>query len=76
MTMEVEPAALTGTSDESVTLNVSDAVPAVVGVPDQRWGERIGAVVVPTDSGLVDTEELRDWVRARLRSSKTPEWRC
>ncbi|WFR72605.1 class I adenylate-forming enzyme family protein [Prescottella defluvii] len=45
---------------------------AVVGLPDEEWGEQIAAVVVPTDGDGPDPDELREWVRARLRSSKTP----
>jgi acyl-coenzyme A synthetase/AMP-(fatty) acid ligase len=46
---------------------------AVVGVPDEEWGQRLAAAVVlraGTDAG---EDELRDWVRERLRSSKTPD---
>jgi len=44
---------------------------AVIGLPDVHWGERIVAVVV----GRADAqpEELRQFVRERLRSTKTPE---
>ncbi|MFD7205512.1 class I adenylate-forming enzyme family protein [Streptomyces sp. NPDC059893] len=50
---------------------VLDAV--VVGVPDEEWGQRIEAVVVPRAGGEVDTEELRALIRATLRGSKTPD---
>jgi len=46
---------------------------AVVGVPDEQWGEAVAAVVVPHPGAAVGTEELREWVRTRLRSSRTPE---
>jgi acyl-CoA synthetase (AMP-forming)/AMP-acid ligase II len=46
---------------------------AVVGLPDERWGQSIAAAVVPRAGHAVDAEELRDWVRSRLRGSKTPE---
>jgi acyl-CoA synthetase (AMP-forming)/AMP-acid ligase II len=45
---------------------------AVVGMPDPEWGERIVAAVV-AEPGMTDAEELRAWVRARLRSSRTPD---
>jgi acyl-CoA synthetase (AMP-forming)/AMP-acid ligase II len=46
---------------------------AVIGVPDDEWGQRIAAVVVRVDGAQADADELREWVRARLRSSKTPD---
>ncbi len=46
---------------------------AVVGVPDVEWGEKVVAAVVPAPGVDIDEEELRDFVRARLRSTKTPE---
>jgi len=52
-------------------------VAAVVGVPDEEWGERVVAAVVLVDGATVGSEvtedELRDFVRVRLRSTKTPE---
>jgi acyl-CoA synthetase (AMP-forming)/AMP-acid ligase II len=51
--------------------SVTDA--AVVGLPDERWGQTIAAVVVLEPGQDVKAEDLRDWCRAHLRSSKTPE---
>jgi acyl-CoA synthetase (AMP-forming)/AMP-acid ligase II len=45
----------------------------VVGLPDDEWGERIAAVVVPSPGTTPRAEDLREWVRARLRSSRTPD---
>ncbi|RAY17001.1 long-chain fatty acid--CoA ligase [Actinomadura craniellae] len=45
----------------------------VAGVPDLEWGQRIGAFVIVRPGAEVDAEELRTWVRERLRGSKTPE---
>jgi acyl-CoA synthetase (AMP-forming)/AMP-acid ligase II len=46
---------------------------AVVGIPDTDWGERVVAAVVLVDDASVDEDELRDFVRARLRSTRTPD---
>jgi len=49
---------------------VADA--AVVGVPDTEWGEKVVAAVVLTEGATATEAELKEWVRANLRSSKTP----
>jgi acyl-CoA synthetase (AMP-forming)/AMP-acid ligase II len=46
---------------------------AVVGIPDVEWGERVVAAVVPRAGASVTEDELRDFVRERLRSTRTPE---
>ena len=45
---------------------------AVVGAPDDQWGERVAAFVV-TKGDAPTADELSAWVKARLRSTKTPE---
>ncbi|HUI62460.1 MAG TPA: class I adenylate-forming enzyme family protein [Steroidobacteraceae bacterium] len=47
---------------------------AVIGLPDTEWGERIVAVVVSraTDRTDAQVDALRQFVRERLRSTKTP----
>lgn len=46
---------------------------AVVGIPDVEWGERVVAAVVAKPGAEVTEDELRDYVRTRLRSTRTPE---
>jgi acyl-CoA synthetase (AMP-forming)/AMP-acid ligase II len=50
---------------------VAEAV--VVGIPDDEWGQRIVAFVVPVAQESPDATELQAWVRNRLRSSRTPD---
>ena len=45
----------------------------VVGLPDREWGEKVVAVVVAAPGMEPAEKELQDWVRDRLRSSKTPQ---
>ncbi|MET7896548.1 class I adenylate-forming enzyme family protein [Streptomyces mirabilis] len=49
---------------------VTDA--AVYGAPDEEWGEVVVAAVVLRQGSRIGAEELRDWVAARLRSSRVP----
>ena len=45
---------------------------AVVGIPDAEWGEAVAAAVVVAPDQAVSESELQQWVRERLRSTKTP----
>ena len=45
----------------------------IAGVPDVEWGQRIGAFVVLRPGAETGRDDLRGWVRERLRSSKTPD---
>lgn len=46
---------------------------AVVGVPDDEWGQRIAVAVVLRDGAELDADALREFARQSLRSSKTPD---
>jgi acyl-CoA synthetase (AMP-forming)/AMP-acid ligase II len=49
---------------------VADAV--VVGVPDDRWGERVVAVVQPAPGETPSLEDLQDFCRDRIAGYKLP----
>ncbi|MBI1238548.1 MAG: AMP-binding protein [Alphaproteobacteria bacterium] len=51
--------------------DVEDAL--VVGVPDERWGQAVTAVVELRKGAAFDENELRAHVRARLAGYKTPK---
>jgi long-chain acyl-CoA synthetase len=46
---------------------------AVVGLPDEQWGESVNAAVVCKAGKSASVSELQQWVKDRLRSSRTPE---
>ena len=46
---------------------------AALGIPDNQWGERVVAAVTLKPGAHVDEDELRGYVKAKLRSVKTPD---
>jgi fatty-acyl-CoA synthase len=48
---------------------VNDA--AVIGLPDDEWGERIIAVIISEEHPAIP--DLKEYVRSRLRSTRVPE---
>jgi 3-oxocholest-4-en-26-oate---CoA ligase len=51
---------------------VDDAV--VVGVPDERYGEQIAAVVEPARDAHIDTDQLTEHVKSLLAGFKVPRY--
>jgi fatty-acyl-CoA synthase len=59
--------------EDALFAHPSVAEAAVVGVPDQRWGEVVAAYVRPVPGQRAPApEELRAWCRERLAPYKTP----
>jgi fatty-acyl-CoA synthase len=47
---------------------------ALIGVPDEKWGETPLAIVIPTDpQGPPTAEELTEWCTSRLARCKRPK---
>jgi long-chain acyl-CoA synthetase len=62
-------------AEVEAALNSHDAVreSAVIGVPDEAWGQSVTAIVVTHDGIEVTTEELIDHVRDKIASYKKPK---
>jgi acyl-CoA synthetase (AMP-forming)/AMP-acid ligase II len=59
---------------ESALLEVDGVLEAaVVGIPDTEWGEKVVAAIVVAEGADVSEDALKEHVRAKLRSTKTPE---
>jgi long-chain acyl-CoA synthetase len=46
---------------------------AVIGVPDERWGERVHAVIVPRPGALIDADEVMQHCRGLIAGYKCPK---
>ncbi|MEX2626876.1 MAG: AMP-binding protein [Ilumatobacteraceae bacterium] len=59
---------------ESVLYDHPDVLEVgVVGVPDEEWGERVLAVVVPRPGTGLDVEAIREYCREQLAGYKRPD---
>ena len=58
--------------------SISDC--AVIGIPDDEWGQRVALAWVPGDGVVIGADidgELRSWGKERLAPAKVPTvWRC
>ncbi len=46
---------------------------AVVGLPDEKWGETVGAFIRPAPGGSIDKSELSAYMREKFAHHKTPK---
>lgn len=46
---------------------------AVIGVPDDKWGESVKAVCVPKPGSQLDADSIMSWTRERIAAFKVPK---
>jgi acyl-CoA synthetase (AMP-forming)/AMP-acid ligase II len=49
---------------------------AVVGVPDDMMGEKVGAVLVPAPGGAIDVAAVLSYLDGRIAAFKVPQYVC
>jgi acyl-CoA synthetase (AMP-forming)/AMP-acid ligase II len=60
--------------EDALLMHDAVSTACVVGLPDEEWGERIvAAITLRPGVDDVDTEHVREWVRERVGSLKTPD---
>ena len=46
---------------------------AVIGIPDDKWGEAVKAVCVPKPGAVIDEADVISWARERIAGFKVPK---
>jgi fatty-acyl-CoA synthase len=59
--------------EDILTAHPAIALASVIGVPHERWGEQVTAVVVPRPGAQVDESELQALVKQKKGSHYTPK---
>jgi long-chain acyl-CoA synthetase len=58
--------------ENALSLMPGVAEAAVIGIPDDKWGERVHAIVVPREGVSLTPEAVQAWAREKVAGYKVP----
>jgi long-chain acyl-CoA synthetase len=59
--------------ENAIASNPAVAQVAVIGIPSDRWGEEVLAIVVLKDGAEASEEDIKAWARERIAGFKVPK---